>query len=576
MSARYFESPAYLTARLLRSRRCSSEGMRPRYGCLPALDRCFFMCWLIILFITAHASKVSGEMPPQSANHQTLVEAKRALKGGDYPLAIELYRRVLQEEPDNTDGLLGLARARLLSQQFKPALATYRSLLRRDPRNTEALIGLGETYNLLRQYTAAEGPLKRVLSVEPSSADAAWALSRTYLYERRFQHAERLLKRVLIKQPNDYRLWESLGEVQLEQGHGAEALRSLKRALSLNPTARRSRLLVQHLEANGTETPFKTEFHDYAYLLSDGAGNQIMTFPQTFNFVYGARWRNQLTGEYRRVAFRNASIQGVPASEAPDAGSTTTLASGIALVNDSAEFRVNDDLTLTGGGGMARFGGEGMVRPVYNAGFNFSPTSRLQISYSFGQSIVAPTELAATLGLTQRGWSSHLHYLLPESTGLDLTYYQDQYSDSNRLRGGHAEIRHVLWQGPFRVTAGYQLESLSFAKLDLFNGYFNPKRYIASSGLVNFQGHKGRFHYDYDFNIGQETYTRPVILVLSPLSFVAQRRSSPRFIATFSNSYELNTHWSFQFSALFYRSALSTGTGAYQAHAFLFGFTRRF
>ncbi|MGH9395769.1 MAG: tetratricopeptide repeat protein [Terriglobia bacterium] len=541
-----------------------------------ALKRCFSLGWLIILLITVLPLRLRGAAPPQHGNQQALVQAKSALRRGDYPRAVDLYRQVLRNQPDNADGLLGLAKAHLLSGQFKSAQATYRSLLHRDPHNRDAQIGLGETYNLSGQYAEAEGPLKQALSEAPSNANAAWALSRTYFYERRFDHAEQLLKRVLVKQPNDYRLWESLGEVQLEEGHGAEAWRSLKRALSLNPKARRSKLLLQHLETKGAETPVKMEFHNYAYLLSDGAGNQILTLPQTLSFAYGDRWRSHLTGEYRRVAFRSASSEGVPASEAQDAGSTTTLALGIASLRDSTEFRINDEFTLTGGGGIASYLGRGMVRPIYNGGFNYSPTSRLQLSYNFGQNIVAPTEVAARLGLTERGWSSHIHYLLPESTGLDLTYYQDQYSDSNRLRGGHGEIRHVLWQKPVRVTVGYQLESLSFAKLDLFHGYFNPKRYIANSGLVNFQGHKGRFHYDYDFSLGEETYTRPVIRALKPLSFVAQRRSNPRFIATFRNSYDLNQHWSFQFSVLFYHSALSSTTGAYQAHAFLFGLTRRF
>jgi hypothetical protein len=257
-------------------------------------------------------------------------------------------------------------------------------------------------------------------------------------------------------------------------------------------------------------------------------------------------------------------------------GSLGTLAVGIASMSSSTEFRINDALTFSGGGGVAHYLGRGMTRSIYNAGLKFSPGSRLQLSYSYGQRIVAPTELAARLGLTQRGWSSHLSYILPPTTTLDLTYYQDHVSDSNRLRGGYAEVRRLLWQGPFQLSVGYQLESLSFARLDLFHGYFSPKRFIANTGLVNIRGHKSHLHYDYDFDVGQETYTRPVLLSTAPLSFVAQRRSSPRFIATLRNSYEVNPHWSFQFSMLFFRSALSGGTGAYQAYAFLFGLTRRF
>ncbi|HKV42491.1 MAG TPA: tetratricopeptide repeat protein, partial [Blastocatellia bacterium] len=287
---------------------------------------------IVLLWISFIPLTLWGALPEQPAARQTLAQAKRALIQGNYPHAVELYRQALEQDPHNTDGLLGLAKASLLAGKFKSALATYRSLLRRDPHNTAALTGLGESYNFLGRYADAERPLEQALSADPANATAPWALSRTYFYEHRFQHAERLLKGAVAKRPNDYRLWESLGEVQLEEGHRAEARRNLKRALQLNPQARRPHLLVQHLETQGLETPIKFEFHHDALWLSDGVGNQILTLPQTLSFNYGARWHNQLTGDYRRLAFHNASIQGAPASEAGEAGSGFTLATGMFLV----------------------------------------------------------------------------------------------------------------------------------------------------------------------------------------------------------------------------------------------------
>jgi Flp pilus assembly protein TadD len=518
---------------------------------------------------------LQAALPQQASDQKVVVQAEDALKERDYPRAITLYQQILKAQPQNPNALLGLARAYLLSRQFKSAIGTYQLLLRRDQHNRDALVGIGEAYNLLGEYARAERPLKQALGVAPGDANGVWALSRTYFYQGHLGDAERLLKPTVAAHPRDFRLWESLGEVQLEQGRAADARQSLQRALELNPNARRAQMLLQKVE--GRRATEKVEFHGYAYVFSDAVGNQILTFPQTFNFRYGTRWRNHLTGEYRRVAFRGPEGAGV----APQEGSQVvpgegSLAVDIASVTDSTEFRVNDALTLTGGGGAAHYLAQGITRPIYQGGFKFSPVPRLQLSYTYGQRIVAPTELAARLGLTQRGWSSHLGYSLPSATTLDLSYSQDQLSDLNRLRGGHGEIRHVLWQGPLRVSAGYQFESLSFSRLDLFHGYFSPKRFIAHTALVNFKGQKGRFHSDYDLNVGEETYTRPVLISTLPLSFVTQRRSGPRFVALLRNSYEFDPSWSLQFSFLLYRSALSSGTGAYQAHAFLFGLTRRF
>ena len=531
--------------------------------------------WMAVLWLAVIPLKILGAPQKEPVVHRTLEEGKLALSHGDYPHAIELFRQASAEEPDNIDPLLGIARAHLLSGKFQPALATYGSVLHRDPDNGAALTGLGETYNLLGRYSEAERPLNRVLSRSPASPDAAWALSRTYLYEGRLQHAERLLNRAVTQHPNDYRLWESMGEVQLEEGHRAEANTSLKKALALNPKARRSQLLLHQLEAEGTETPVKFELRDNVFWLSDGVGNEILTLPQTLSVNYGNHWHNQLTGDYRRLSFGNGST-GASAGESSEAGSGNTRTTGVFVLDDSARLRVNDYLTMHGGGGFARFGAGGTPRGLYAAGLELNPTSQLALSYDFSQNIVAPTELAGRLGITERGWSSHLHWLLPQSSELNLTYYQDRYSDSNHLRGGRGELRHDLWRRPFRITAGYQFESLSFARPALFHGYFSPKQYVSNSALLSFQGRKARFHYDYDFVFGQEAYTRPVISSQVPLAFVLQRRSNSRFVATLRNSYDLNQKWRFQFSALFYHSALSSTTGAYDAHAFLFGVTRRF
>lgn len=533
----------------------------PASGCSFVLG-CFLFVSLAFMPPSAHCS-----LPQSPSDQNAPVQAQEALKGRNYSRAIALYRQILRDQPENVGAQLGLARAYLLSRQFNAAVETYQLLLRRDRNNREALTGIGEAYNLLGEYAKAEAPLKQALRVAPDDPDAVWALSRTYFYERRFEDAERLLTPTLSAHPRDFRLWESLGEVQSSQGRKADARRSLHKALELNPKTQRARILLQTLEVQtgepqqGAKAGLQVGFHDYVYLLTDGVGNQNLTLSHSFNFVDGTRWRSDLTGEYRRIAFRPGE---------------TSLAVGITSVTDSTAFRVNKALTLIGGGGASYNLTRGVTEPTYQAGLKVTPVAGLQLTYAYRKHIVAPTELAARLGLTQRGWTSRLTYSLPKATSIGLTYYEDRLSDFNRLRGGQAEIRHVLWQGPLQVSVGYQLESLSFARLDLFHGYFSPKRFIANTALVNLQGRKGGFHFNYDLNVGEETYTRPVVTSTVPLSFVVQRRSGPRFVALLRNSYEFNPRWSLQFSFLLYRSALSSGTGAYQAHAFLFGLTRRF
>lgn len=472
--------------------------------------------------------------------------------------------------------LLRAARARMVAGDFKGAAKLYRTALNEDSRNLVALVGLGETYNLMGLYTEAESPLRRALKLSPLNPTATWALSRTYLYEGRFGHSEQILNSAIARHPDDYRLWESLGEVQLNEGHTERARTSIGRARSLNPSAERTRLLAKELSSDGERAPLRFQTHDGVFWLADGAGNSILQVPQTLIFDYGARWNNQLTGDYRRLMFYNSSSEGTTSDALPGGGLISSATTRVLLINDELRLRVNDDLSLTAGGGAARFDEPGVVRPLFDAGVTLSPTSRFTATTSYGQDIVAYTELAASHGITQKGSSSRLRYAVPQMANVDLAYYQYRYSDSNTLKGGRGSVLHEFRKGPLKVFTGYQLESLSYVKPNLFDGYFSPKRYIANSGQLTLHGHKAAFHYNYDFLVGQETYSSPVMTSQTPLVYALKRDSHFRFVATLKNSYDFNQRWRIEGSMLFYHSALSSTTGAYQAHAFLFAVNRRF
>ena len=493
-------------------------------------------------------------------------------------LCLFLLPRTLHgsQSSGKADHILIVARARMLAGDFRGAAKLYRSALAHDSHNLDALIGLGETYNLLGLYAEAESPLKKAMKQSPSNASAIWALSRTYLYEGRYEHAEKLLIPAIERYPNDYRLWESLGEVQLNEGHRVEARSSVEHARSLNPSARRTQILAVGLSSEGKTAPFRFQLHDSVFWLADGVGNSILHVPQTLSLDYGPRWSNRLTGDYRRLMFHGTSSESATTATVSEAGSGTAATTGVFLVNDGLRFRVNDDLSLTGGGGIARFETGGVVRPLYDAGLVISPTSQFRLTTSFGQDVITYTESAASRGLTQRGSNSRLDYSLPRIMNLGLTYYQYHYSDSNDLKGGHGAILHDFQIGPMRIATGYQLESLSYLKPALFDGYFSPKRYIANSGEVTLYGHKAGFRYNYDFLVGRESYGSPLITSQTPLAYAMKRDSHFRFVATLKNSYDFNQHWRFEASMLFYHSALSSTTGAYQAHAFLFAVNRRF
>jgi tetratricopeptide (TPR) repeat protein len=500
------------------------------------------------------------------ARNASLGKARAALERQDFDAAIKSYEEALVEAPQDHTALLGLAHVYYYAGQPQSALDTYGELLRRDPNDWEAHLGIGQVSNFLRNYRQAEQHLRIVFRQYPENVDAIWTLSRTYIYENRLDDASELLRNTVRQHTRDYRLWESLGEVELKEGHRESARRDLERALELNANATRSAILLKPLDGNerekGAASSFRVlEFRTSVRFLHDDLGNSSSSSPQQLLFGYGTLWRSRFLGEYRR--FGSSQDRGPIGSAA------------MAIFNNSNELRVTNSLTLEAEGGVARFFNIGISRPTYSGGLTISPLSNLRLSTHYGQSIVAPTWRASSFALTRRGWNASLAYKWQENT-IELSYHEDRFRDGNFTRGGTAEVRRRLWHGPLDLTVGYKLDSFSFSRLDLFHGYFSPKRFLAQSGIVNLNGSKGRMHFDFEFAFGREGCARPVTIDTLSSAVVARRASSWRGLVEARSSFDLSRQLSLRFSLLSFHTALSSGSGSYSASVFLFGLTRRF
>jgi Tfp pilus assembly protein PilF len=510
-------------------------------------------------------AQIHSDIASNSQTSSALSRARAALQRRDFEMAAKAYEEVLAREPHDRTALIGLARIHYYSYHPEPALKIYRQLLQHDSRDVEANLAMAQTYNYLGKYALAEKHLRAVLAFQPDNGEAIWTLSRTYLYQNRLQEADRLLERSMTQHKRDYRFWESLGEVKYRQGHYEDGRRDLDRALELNSSATRSSSLLKHLAETGGEeghSSFRVlEFRDYAYLLHDGVGNTIFSSPQEFVLGYGNRWRSRFSGEYRHLSRSGRENAPPPAH--------------IMLLKNSNEFRVTDRISIEASAGTAYFLNAGVNRSIYGGGVTLQPIPNLRLAAHYGQDVLAPTLRAANLALTQKGWSTTLDYKWRDNL-LNLQYYQARILDGNSSNGGTAWFRRCIWHGPFDLSLGYKVDALSFARIDLFHGYFSPQGFIAQSGTVEISGHKGRLHFDYELALGGESYTRPMVTSFAPLLFSVTRNSNFRALLQARNSVDLNKNLSLQFSFVSFHTALSDGSGSYNANAVLFGLAKRF
>lgn len=161
----------------------------------------------------------------------TLVAAYQSLVGGDQLGAREQYQRVLQQEPDNRDALLGMAAIAVQRGQAAEAGALYKRLLELDPGDAEAASGMA---GLQRGDPAqAESALKKVLAASPQTGAAHFALGNVYAEQQRWAEAQQAYFQALGAVPANADYAFNLA-VSLDQlGQSRLALGAYQRALAL-------------------------------------------------------------------------------------------------------------------------------------------------------------------------------------------------------------------------------------------------------------------------------------------------------------------------------------------------------
>ena len=149
----------------------------------------------------------------------TLGKAYQSFLSGDTGTAQQLYYKVLQQEPNNRDALLGMAAIALKQKQSGQAAAYYGKLIELDPADPEALAGLiglqGQT-----DPAQSESRLKKVLMQNPQADAAHFALGNLYAQQSRWAEAQQSYFRAYSSAPGnaDYAFNLAVSLDHLNQG----------------------------------------------------------------------------------------------------------------------------------------------------------------------------------------------------------------------------------------------------------------------------------------------------------------------------------------------------------------------
>ena len=158
-----------------------------------------------------------------------------AAAGGNWPQAVEYYRRALEAEPDYAAMRVNLGTALERVGDARGALEQYEEALRLDPKLTEANYGLAELLERSGRDEEAIAQYTTAVTVNPTFVAAHLRLADALRRTDRLEPALTHYRRVIDLQPADVgaRFGEAMALVRLERY--AEARERLTEALTVRP-----------------------------------------------------------------------------------------------------------------------------------------------------------------------------------------------------------------------------------------------------------------------------------------------------------------------------------------------------
>jgi tetratricopeptide (TPR) repeat protein len=165
-----------------------------------------------------------------------LIEARRCLDMGDMRRAEQLYRRVLENEPNNTTALHELGVAALQTGRPEMAADYLRQAVALDGGNAKALNHLGVALASLERSEEAVECLKKAVQMDPRMPDAHYNLAKVLGSAKRFEEAVFTYQASLQLQPGNPEAQFNLGNTLRDLGRLDDATASYRAAIRLRPS----------------------------------------------------------------------------------------------------------------------------------------------------------------------------------------------------------------------------------------------------------------------------------------------------------------------------------------------------
>ncbi len=170
--------------------------------------------------------------PADAGLRQRLAESLAA--SGLHEDALEMYRKILANAPDNLPAISGLSNSLLALHRADEAVAALRQASELDPANPQPAIRLAEIHMQSGDGNRARIELARCLELSgPRDADISLRAGRLLVSLKEFAEAASVLEKALELNPSSLPLLVELGQTLRSSGKNAQAFGIFRRASDL-------------------------------------------------------------------------------------------------------------------------------------------------------------------------------------------------------------------------------------------------------------------------------------------------------------------------------------------------------
>ena len=171
--------------------------------------------------------------------------ASLTMTEGDGTKAIELYRRVLEERPDDVRAITSLGAAMETTGDWHQAQAQYRAAIKQNPNYADAVFDLASLDLRHGSLAEAEHLLRGLILAHPEDAGARAKLGSALVASDRPAEAKSMFETALAQAPTNFEALSGLARLALDGGDmtGAESL--LLRAVAQRSDPEAQQLLAR-------------------------------------------------------------------------------------------------------------------------------------------------------------------------------------------------------------------------------------------------------------------------------------------------------------------------------------------